>query len=554
MRRLPPLDGSTGLCWFPMADRSAAVLVDLLLAENPSSWADSLKTLLAFDPPLLLWGVCRAAQHRPTWRPRGVGELAQWLAQEPERIFSYLGQSIAHPAEQLFVEEVLGDGENPSEKALLTSLPVNSGQPETLDQSQGLETAFKIQIEEDVFRAELAAQWAAATDPSLAEEAYFLGLLAGAERWISLTAEDPSIAPEELLPPWIFQIESTPCQVSVQKACDLVAEHALRATPMPSPSLESRAAQESLTSEEKTQQDSRSAAFADPLKTTPLTGEIDWHVAWSRAAQAAWQWSQPLPGLPRRFPHLLCALARVRSLEDEFSECLERAKLEAMAELAAGAGHEINNPLAVIAGRAQLLLHQETDPERRRSLALIVAQVRRAYEMIADLRLFARPPRAQIQSVELAGLVESVTAEWAPLAAEQGVTLVRTGHPGPLELQADPAQIQVALRAVVQNALEAVGREGHIQIVLEEDIATVSVRVTDNGPGILPSVREHLFDPFYSARASGRGLGLGLSKAWRIVVTNHHGRIDVQSVPGQGTTLCLIFPKRVDMLFPQTPQ
>ena len=67
------------------------------------------------------------------------------------------------------------------------------------------------------------------------------------------------------------------------------------------------------------------------------------------------------------------------------------------------------------------------------------------------------------------------------------------------------------------------------------------IRVTDDGPGITPEERRHIFDPFYSARQAGRGLGLGLSKCWRIV-TNHGGRIEVESRPGQGTTFVITLP------------
>ena len=89
-------------------------------------------------------------------------------------------------------------------------------------------------------------------------------------------------------------------------------------------------------------------------------------------------------------------LARLEELEHRFAEAVERAKLEAMKELAYGAGHEINNPLANIATRAQTLLQEETDPEKRRKLAAINAQAFRAHEMIADLMLFARPPQGEL--------------------------------------------------------------------------------------------------------------------------------------------------------------
>jgi signal transduction histidine kinase len=260
-----------------------------------------------------------------------------------------------------------------------------------------------------------------------------------------------------------------------------------------------------------------------------------------QAAEGRRRWLESVPGPGRRLPVLLARLARLDELERRFAEMVERGKLAAMAEFAAGAGHEINNPLAIIAGRAQLCLRDETDPERRRELALINAQVKRAYEMIADMRLFARPPRPELKTVELASLLDSLVLELA--AAQQQVALTRSGEKGPLEIEADPVQLQVAVRALVTNAFEALAGGGHVGVDLCRLDDSVGIVVTDDGPGILPEHRPHIFDPFYSARQAGRGLGLGLSKCWRIVGL-HHGRIEVQSEPGQGACFTITLPWR----------
>lgn len=242
----------------------------------------------------------------------------------------------------------------------------------------------------------------------------------------------------------------------------------------------------------------------------------------------------------------------------DFDRALEAEKLEAMAEFAAGAGHEINNPLTVISGRAQLLLREETNPERRHALALISTQAMRVYEMIADMMLFARPPRPEFESVEVVKLVDDLIAELLPRAMKQETAIRRTGDASPIFLQGDPTQLAVALRAICQNSLEALQSGGHIEVAvtcatgsasadLPQDPGTgtaaqqVRIHVRDNGPGVKPEERRHIFDPFYSARQAGRGLGLGLSKAWRIV-TNHGGRIDVESQPGQGATFIVTLP------------
>jgi signal transduction histidine kinase len=285
-------------------------------------------------------------------------------------------------------------------------------------------------------------------------------------------------------------------------------------------------------------------------------------------------------------PSTVDPLARLAELEASFQQTLEAEKLEAMAEFAAGAGHEINNPLTVISGRAQLLLRDETDPERRHVLALIVAQAMRVYEMVADMMLFARPPQPELRRIELVELLDAVVADMSSRSADQETSICRTGEPEPIFVDADPVQLQVALRAICQNSLEAVQSGGRIEIAVETtanrsatpggvDIPVcrdcrdfpsrqeclphlgekcrpvgndatpvaeqreVRILIRDDGPGLKPEERRHIFDPFYSARQAGRGLGMGLSKAWRIV-TNHGGRIEVDSVPGQGATFTII--------------
>ena len=109
-----------------------------------------------------------------------------------------------------------------------------------------------------------------------------------------------------------------------------------------------------------------------------------------------------------------------------------------------------------------MLLREETDPERRHALALISAQATRVYEMIADMMLFARPPRPELQQVELVKLVDDLVAELLPRCARQETAIHRTGAAGPILIEADPIQISVALRAICQNAIEALQSGGHI--------------------------------------------------------------------------------------------
>lgn len=244
--------------------------------------------------------------------------------------------------------------------------------------------------------------------------------------------------------------------------------------------------------------------------------------------------------------------------DDARSRQLEQLKLEALADFAAGAGHEMNNPLAVIAGRAQLLLRDEPDRERRASLALIWAQAQRVHEMIADAMLFARPPAPQFEQIEWGALLRRVLHEAAAELPERevklelgaaessafgaaGVLLVGRLPNQPVAAQADPDQLTVAFRALLRNAIEAVASGGRVELSAEACADELFLEIDDDGPGIPAEARSHVFNPFYSGRQAGRGLGMGLCKAWRLI-TLHGGRIDIDQSPLGGARFRVAVP------------
>jgi len=228
----------------------------------------------------------------------------------------------------------------------------------------------------------------------------------------------------------------------------------------------------------------------------------------------------------------------------EFEARLERAKLDAMKELAYGASHEINNPLANISARAQTLLRDEQHPERQQALEAIRQQAMRAHEMISDLMLFARPPALQRQPVNLCALLSQIAKDLAPQCQRRQVRLALQLPDSDTNLAGDAQQLTIAITALLTNSLEAIGTDGTIEIKLNPQVESPNslvLEVLDTGPGISAKVRQHLFDPFFSGREAGRGLGFGLSKCWRII-TDHGGTIVVDSTPDEGTLMRLELP------------
>ncbi len=238
----------------------------------------------------------------------------------------------------------------------------------------------------------------------------------------------------------------------------------------------------------------------------------------------------------RLFLRIVERLQRLARLEDQFDAQLQGEKLVAMKELAYGASHEINNPLANISSRAQTLMRDETDPERRRKLATINRQAFRAHEMISNMMHFAHPPQIHPEWLDLAKIADQAMSELAEETAEQGVRLRRCEPEGQVLIWADATHLSLALKALCVNSLEALQDEGLIEIRIDRRTTDAGgpgamFSVHDDGPGIPEDVQRHMFDPFYSGREAGRGLGLGLSKCWRIV-KQHSGTIAVESKPG----------------------
>ena len=175
--------------------------------------------------------------------------------------------------------------------------------------------------------------------------------------------------------------------------------------------------------------------------------------------------------------------------------------------------------------------------------------------MIAEMMLFAKPPRLDPRPTDLYELIQQVVSELKPLASQQGTDIAVDSSSNPdeaLTIYCDSDHLSEAVRAMCTNSLEALISGGWIELSVTTDSEPdcngtqwATIRVSDNGPGIPPELARHIFDPFFSGREAGRGLGLGLSKCWRIV-TEHGGSIKVDSQPRRGTTFTIRLPRTVD--------
>ncbi len=231
---------------------------------------------------------------------------------------------------------------------------------------------------------------------------------------------------------------------------------------------------------------------------------------------------------------------------------LREEKLTALAEFAAGAGHEINNPLAVILGQAQYVLGHDaewfapdSEGNARQALLKIVAQTRRIHALLRDLMQFARPAPPSPAWHDLPALLKEVAAGLADFAAERKVSLGVEARQGNVPAFVDAVQLKVALTCLLRNAVEAAPAAGRAWLVLRDRHAseTLEIVVEDSGPGPDPAIRASLFDPFFSGRSAGRGRGLGLPTAWRLA-RQQGGDVRLEPPePGGPTRFVLSLPR-----------
>jgi signal transduction histidine kinase len=239
---------------------------------------------------------------------------------------------------------------------------------------------------------------------------------------------------------------------------------------------------------------------------------------------------------------------RLESISRRFDQAIEVQMRKAVYELAYGLSHELNNPLANIATRAGVLVHEEASAHRRQLLETIIDNAMRGSEMIGDLMLIARPPKLNLQSVDVARWCSQFADQSKSWAAKREINVQWNHEYEPLPACFDPVAIKEALWCLVRNAIEASNPGGTVTLIVADSCrgknnSGLIFRVLDNGAGLSPYALEHCFDLYYSGREAGRGLGMGLAKARRIAEL-HGGQVTLTNRPEGGCEGSLKFEVR----------
>ena len=243
------------------------------------------------------------------------------------------------------------------------------------------------------------------------------------------------------------------------------------------------------------------------------------------------------------FAVIIMVLERARNESERLHARLRDAeRLATAGEMAAGMAHEIRNPLAAIVNATALLTDEAglTPVERASTLAAVRTEARRLNRILSDFLRFAKPQEARRVPGDIAEVVEHVGGLVRDDRSRASRVDVRVAiDPAVPRFAFDRDQLTQVLWNVALNGVEAMDGRGRLSLEVARQNGGVALAVSDTGPGIPPELRGRVFEPFYTGKPSGSGLGLTIAER---IVEAHGGRIEIDSEPGRGTRVTMHFP------------
>lgn len=250
--------------------------------------------------------------------------------------------------------------------------------------------------------------------------------------------------------------------------------------------------------------------------------------------------------LGQAFNYMADTLDKARADRDKAEHLLlQSAKLASIGEMAAGIGHEINNPLNNILSYTKLVERSLTDEQQRarQDIKSLREEAVRASEIVKGILNFARQMPAQYSYFDVPGWLENTLALVQQSAKAKGVRLKLENYFQD-EIEGDRGQLQQALVNLLLNAIQASPRDSSIEIQADEQDGQLVISIRDQGEGIETDVLDKIFDPFFTTKGEGEGSGLGLSIALGII-EHHRGELSLQNNADRGVTATVRLPLSV---------
>ncbi|MDD2898642.1 MAG: response regulator [Desulfuromonadaceae bacterium] len=232
-------------------------------------------------------------------------------------------------------------------------------------------------------------------------------------------------------------------------------------------------------------------------------------------------------------------LEKSEALQDAREEIVQSEKLAAMGYLSAGMAHEIRNPLNSISLFVQLMRQTSTEPDQLEYQAKILKEVDRIDSIIRKLLDASRRTRVITSNVQINQVIDNVIEAFSPQIESRNIQVERRYHSVPAPITADSTELEQIFTNLFLNALDAMSRGGLLAIEIFEEKGRVIIRVGDSGSGIDEQILPNIFEPFFSTKS--RGTGMGLPVAQRIA-RMYEGSMEIEHSSSEGTTFRLEFP------------
>jgi two-component system sensor histidine kinase HydH len=229
----------------------------------------------------------------------------------------------------------------------------------------------------------------------------------------------------------------------------------------------------------------------------------------------------------------------IEDLERSKENLTRAAKLAVVGEMAAAMSHEVRTPLGILRSSAQLLLREPgLSEEGREVCGFIISETDRLNKLVTTLIDSARPRAPEFSATDIGELAQQCTGMLRAQAEKKRITLACHTEEGAIAA-CDAEQITQVILNLLLNAIQVLPEGGRIEVAVRPDSEHILLTVADDGPGIPPEHREQVFDPFFTQRAGGIGLGLSIV---RQIVAAHHGEISVGSSAMHGAEFRLRLP------------
>ena len=237
------------------------------------------------------------------------------------------------------------------------------------------------------------------------------------------------------------------------------------------------------------------------------------------------------------FTALIRDVTETKTLQEQL---LQSERLAALGQLVAEITHEIKNPLILIGGFAQQLKKTITGEKELSKLAIIVDEIRRLESLLLELREFYLPKNTAFETVNINDLLEEVYLLTKDSCKKKNIRTTLKAERKEIFIEGDKERLKQVFLNLVKNAVEAMGEGGNLSIQSGVTDTMVEVKIADDGPGISKSSQEKIFNPFFTTKKQGSGLGLPICK--RIIGDHHNASLSLTSEGGRGTTATITFP------------